>query len=332
MKEPNNSFFDRVISKSRGWRGLLGMAFLFVITLLVAVILDGALEDLTKSFTWRGLLIPPIIIIYILAIAPGMQRMGKGVMSSFQAILSLDDKKFQETIHKFAKIEPRRELAAIGIGFSIGVFAALGSMEGELTWVTAYWLITTITMYTLLVWTIYISIASTRIISALLNQPLNVDPFNTKPFEPIGRQSLTIALVFVGGITISLIFIGLDFSSFRQPLFWLIYVPLAMVPVILFFLNMFPTHRVLADAKNAELTAVREQLHKSCRALLNKMEKGQETYDIPNEINALAVYEKQLKETRTWPYNTAMLRTLFFSVLIPVGTLVGRIIVEALAN
>ena len=62
------------------------------------------------------------------------------------------------------------------------------------------------------------------------------------------------------------------------------------------------------------------------------MELGQETDNTPNEIYALSVYEKQLKESRTWPYNTSMLRTLFFSVLIPVGTLIGRIIVEAIAN
>jgi hypothetical protein len=62
------------------------------------------------------------------------------------------------------------------------------------------------------------------------------------------------------------------------------------------------------------------------------MEDNQETKNIPAEITALAIYEKQLRETRTWPYNTTMLRTLFFSVLIPVGTLIGRIVIEALSN
>lgn len=330
--KPQNSLFDRLINRTRRPRVLLGIAVLFIISLLFAVFLDGVYDEFTKSFSWRGLLIPSTIIVYILAVAPGMQRMEKRVLHTFQAILLMGDAEFEGMIHQTAKIESRRELIAIGIGFMIGVFAAIGSMGGALTWVTTYWLITTIAMYALLMWTIYISIASTRQISTLLKQPLNVDPFNTTPFEPIGRQSLMIALVFIGGITISLVFIGIDYASFRQPFFWLVYVPLAMVPVILFFLNMLPTHRVLANAKNTELTAVREQLHKSCRAILKKLETSQETGNIPKEINALAVYEKQLRETRTWPYNTATLRTLFFSVMIPVGTLVGRIIVEALAN
>ncbi len=141
-----------------------------------------------------------------------------------------------------------------------------------------------------------------------------------------------IAVVFIGGITFSLIFIGLDLSSLKQLQFWLVYIPLAMVPIVLFFLNMTPTHRVLANAKTMELASVQEKLQESYRNFLDLMNNDLGTDTLPGEISALAIYEKHLKETRTWPYNTAMLRTLFFSVLIPVGTLIGRIIVEALAN
>lgn len=326
------SLFDRLISKPRSYWSLLGIALLLLISLVISIILDGATKDFTKSFSWRGLLIPSTVIIYILAVAPGMTRIERRVLQSFQDIVLLDEAEFEETLHQKAYIKPQYELAAIGIGFIFGAIAAIGSMGDVLSWVTVYWFITSVAMYTLLVWTIYISIASTRVTSALLSQPLKVDSFNTTPFEPIGKQSLMIALVFIGGITLSLVFIGLDFSSLQQPEFWLIYIPLALVPVILFFLNMFPTHRVLTNAKNNELAAVQTQLQNSYRDLLQLVERDQATNNLPNEINALAIYEKQLKEARTWPYNTAMLRTLFFSVLIPVGTLVGRIIVEALAN
>ena len=167
----------------------------------------------------------------------------------------------------------------------------------------------------------------------LFDVPLEVDPFNITPFEPIGRQSLIIAVVFIGGITISLIFVGIDLTTmFKQPMFWMVYIPLAIVPIVLFFLNMAPTHKVLADAKRNELNIVRNQLQESCRKLLVNMEQNDGSTNLPGKISALSIYEKQLQETPTWPYNTSMLRTLFFSVLIPVGTLIGRIIVEALAN
>jgi len=330
--ERKHSLFERLINKTRSLRVLLGITLFLLIALVISVILDGATEEFAQSFSWRGLLIPSSVIIYILAVAPRMTHMERSVLQSLRDILLLDEVEFEEIIHKTAFIKPQRELIAISIGFILGIVAAIGSMGNDLSWVTFYWLMTSIAMYTLLVWTIYISIASTRVTSTLVRQPLKVDPFNTTPFEPIGRQSLMIALVFIGGITLSLLFIGLDFSSLGKPVFWIVYLPLAMVPIILFFLNMFPTHRVLANAKNTELAMVRKQLQNSFRHMLQLLETNQVTNNLPNEINALAIYETHLKETRTWPYNTAMLRTLFFSVLIPVGTLLGRIIIEALAS
>lgn len=48
--------------------------------------------------------------------------------------------------------------------------------------------------------------------------------------------------------------------------------------------------------------------------------------------NALALFtcEKRLEQTPTWPYNTSMLRTLFFSVLVPAGTFGARVLGDIL--
>jgi hypothetical protein len=330
--EVQKSLFDKIISKPRAYIVYFGIAAFFLIILLIAAILDNAINDLASSISWRGLLIPPTIIVYILTIAPIMHRYEKKVLKSFYDIIAIDDSKVEEVISQTSKINPWKEIMAIGTGVILGVLIAMGSVDGSFSWISLYWLFATVLMITLLVWTIFVSIISTRLTSTLLKQPLVVDPFDTTPFEPIGKQSLMIALAFIGGITLSLIFIGLDYSNFKQPVFWLFYIPLALIPLVLFFLNMAPTHRVLAHAKAQELKSVRFQMYNTCRILLHKMEDNQETKNIPAEITALAVYEKQLRETRTWPYNTAMLRTLFFSVLIPVGTLIGRIVIEALSN
>jgi len=47
--------------------------------------------------------------------------------------------------------------------------------------------------------------AGTRLTATLLRQPMQVDVFDTAVFEAVGRQSLALALVFIGGITISLL-------------------------------------------------------------------------------------------------------------------------------
>jgi hypothetical protein len=42
------------------------------------------------------------------------------------------------------------------------------------------------------------------------------------------------------------------------------------------------------------------------------------------EINALVAFEERLLAASTWPYDTAMLRTLLFSVIIPGGAALAR--------
>ncbi len=76
------------------------------------------------------------------------------------------------------------------------------------------------------------------------------------------------------------------------PTFWLVYLPLAAVPVAVFFLNMLPQSRLAAGRSDAAEVA---------------------------EATLLLAYEQRLRDARTWPCNTAMLRTLFFSVLLSIA-------------
>lgn len=326
------TLFERTISRKRAiWvRVLLGVVILT--SPVLAVIMEGGFDNGLQFSTFRGLLIPPIVIVYVLSVSPGMERMGKRVLHSFREIVQMDDESLQTIIDQVGDIPVRNELMAMIIGGGLGFISALGSSPLERSWISMYWVISNIAMYALLAWTIYTTIASTRLTNALLRQPLEIDPFDISAFEPIGRQSLLNALVFMGGISLSLIFVAWDLTILIEPGFWLIYIPLGLIPVVVFFINMFPTHQVLATAKERELTTVKKMFQQSARELIELKECNQPTGNLPVEINALTAYQNQLQSARTWPYNTGMLRTLFFSVLIPVGTLIGRIIIEALAK
>jgi hypothetical protein len=326
------SLFDKVISRNRPTGVNITLGVLLLSSPFLAAMGDRGLGYTITLDSWRGLMIPPVVILYIFLVAPWMDRMGKRVLDSFRDIVCIDDEEFQNLINEAWSIPTYKELLAISIGGVIGFLSAQRSDAPTDSWIGFYWILSNILMYALLAWTIYVSIVSTRLTSSLLRKPLQIDPFDISPFEPIGRQSLLNALVFVGGISLSLVFVAWDLSSLMEPGFWLIYIPLGLVPVVVFFLNMLPTHRVLANAKESELTNVQEHFHQACRELIKLRESEKETGNLSIEINALAAYQAQLQMARTWPYNTAMLRTLFFSVLIPVGTLVGRIIVEAVAN
>jgi hypothetical protein len=61
-----------------------------------------------------------------------------------------------------------------------------------------------------------------------------------------------------------------------------------------------------------------------------RIDAGESTGTLGAEINALAAYEKRMQATSTWPYNTAMLRTLFFSVVFPVVAALVRILGDLL--
>jgi hypothetical protein len=225
---------------------------------------------------------------------------------------------------------PRSELLAFGMGaLLVAVLSAQSVLEG-FTWLELVMLIESGIEYGLLGVVIYGSLASTRVTSALLRRPLRIDPLDVTPFEAIGRQSLSLALVFVGGVTLSLLFVGAHPEVFLQWELYMVYAPLIVVPMLVFFLNMVPTHRRLQAARDGELRRVRGLIRRECAELVRTMEAGEEPTATAQRVTALAAYESRLLEARTWPYNTTMLRTVFVSVLIPGATMVGRVLAELL--
>ena len=86
---------------------------------------------------------------------------------------------------------------------------------------------------------------------------------------------------------------------------------------MVFFLNMRDTHRVLAMEKKRELEAVGHRLKHVRRDIQRCIAENESLGPLAGEFSDLMTYERRLRGARTWPYNTAMLRTLFFTILIP---------------
>jgi hypothetical protein len=269
----------------------------------------------------------PTIIVYVLAVSPLMARMDRTVEESFRTILKVPEEEAERLLRTVGVPRPAGELGALAVGALLGTLslrAAGGTAVGG--WLDFCLIFEALLMYALLAWVVYVSLVGSRLMSAIHRQPLHVDPFDLKPFEAIGRQGLMLALVFVGGITLSILFVGLRSENVRYLLFWLSYVPPFLVPIAIFFLIMLPTHRVLSAAKARELEAVRGHIIGSCRALTGRIESGQDSLALSQQVLALSAYEKRLEQMPTWPYNTRMVRTLFFSVLVPAGTFVARVL------
>jgi hypothetical protein len=330
MNSPE-SLFDRWISRPRDPRLTAVLGLVLVLALFVAAYLDGVLAQFFRQGSWRGLLTAPLVVLYILVIAPILARMDTDVINAFRSIAEVDDATFDLTIQQADRTRPANEMLVFAIGCILGVITfQSGNTYGQVSWIILYWLVSTVLVYGLLAWIIYMAVAHTIITAAMHRLPLRVDIFEARPFEAIGRQSLAMALAFVGGITLSLVATMPQAQTLRLWQFWVVYAPLAAIPVVIFFLNMRPTHRLLAAARQRELDALRSQILHSCRNLVQRLEAAEDAGNLAAEINALTLYEQRVLAANTWPYNVAMLRTLFFSVLVPGGAALARLLGDIL--
>jgi hypothetical protein len=328
--DPPTSLFERLIARPRTPWLRVGIGLAVVAAPLIAVALDSALPGFFREGLWR-IWLPAAVIVYILAAAGPLSAMESRVIRALRPVLLLTDEELDRLMRRVAVPKPAYEALAFGAGAALGLLGAADwSLGGPNSWLDWTNLISQPMMFGMLGWVIYGSFAEARLMDVLLRQPLRVDPLDTTPFEPIGRRSLLLALVFVGGSTLSLVFIGAQPSGLRDPANWVIYGILALVTLAIFFLNMRPTHHVLADARNSELCAVRAQIAATCRALSQSIDREKPTRTLAADLNALVIYEGRLKESRTWPYNTTMFRTLVLSVLVPLAPVVGRLVIDSL--
>lgn len=324
----SQTIFDRLIARPQPWYLRLLVVAVYLVALVVAAALDSVLGDLHDLFTLRVLLLAPTVSIYIWLVSPLMARYGQQVELSLRPLINLDDEAFEQLRVNAAIIKPFYELLAFFGGMGLGIFLTLISGFDLLTpWLGVYWLLTAGLMYGLLVWVIMVSVLSTRLITRLHQAIGGFDILDPSPFEPVGKQSLLLALVFIGGISISFLF-SFRVANLSTISFWIEYGVLVLFVLLIFFLNMRPTHRVMAAQKNKELASLRDQIYTGSRELQRRLVQDQPAGELPEVIQALAVFEGHLQTARTWPYNTSMLRALVFSVLIPLLSVLARVLVE----
>jgi hypothetical protein len=308
----------------------LGFCLVLLAIPFAAAIIDGVFLKLVELGLWRVLLAPVVVSLYILLIAPPLVGIGLAVLTALRSLTTLNEIDFQNLVEARGYVPPIIELGVIGIGLAAGLWLGIqGLVDRAMPWLSGYWIACSALMWALLIWTIFVSFVSTRVTAAAHRYLGPIDLFDLSPFEPISRQSLLLALVFVGGITLSLLF-SYSAPNLRSPVFWFIYLLLGSVPVLVFFMNMRSTHQILAIEKNCQLITIQRQLQPLGGRLLNGLEMDAVDSGMANQLIALLAYEQRVKEARTWPYNTTALRTVFFSVLIPLATVLARLLIEVI--
>jgi hypothetical protein len=148
--------------------------------------------------------------------------------------------------------------------------------------------------------------------------------------EPIGHWSLGVALSYVGGNTLSLIFLPRPALIVETAI---IYGVLSLTPVLVFFLNMVSARRIVVSAKRQELKTVRASLVAASRALKEKAAHGdpEDMSALLDRFTAWVAVEKRVREVPEWPYTAGIRRSLVVSSLLPAAAWLARsVLLEAL--
>ena len=276
------------------------------------------------TVAWRNLLQAPALIVYLLSIQPVLKRLRDSAIGVFRSQVPINDDEYYEVVAGAPIFNRRWEWlsASLGVaGFVLlgqpwdrtGEWWALGS-----GWLMLYTLITGGLLYGLLSHFIYSALSGTRLFTRLHRHVANINVFDLESLEPIGRWSLGIALAFVGGTTLSLLFLP-NFTVAVPTV--VIYGAVILAPVLVFFLNMLSTHRVMVAAKKRHLEMVRNNLAKGASKLTELEAKGEtrDAGELLDSMTAWVALESRIREVPEWPYSRSILRRLVASTLLPLA-------------
>lgn len=315
------TYFDKWLGRSRPLTTIaIAGLVLYGIAFLIGYLTYG-LPDLFREGVWRAIFRAPTIILYILLVGPRLNQLEAQVLAAISPLTALAEHELVILIQERATDKPHYEWASMGTGLLAGSLVVIVDGNLSWSWLSVYLLVSTAVMGGLLAWIIYVSVLSVDYIAVLLKLPLHINLFNLSPFVTVGRQSLYLALAFAGGIAISLFFVAIDLTFGQRLEFWLIYVPLLLMPVAIFFFNMYPTHQLIAAAKDEELGKVRRHIPDLSSQLLNQFARNEKDDTLNTTVTAVLTYEQRLQQISTWPYDIGMLRTLLFSIFLPLTAL-----------
>jgi hypothetical protein len=297
-----------------------GVGLGLILVAVGAAYLDGLLAGPFDVDFWRSGMSAPVLVAYVLLIQPTVRRLRDGAIEAFRPLVPLDNGDFRGLLAEASIFNRRREWLAAGIG-AVGGLVLSRPWETLSFWLTLYGMLGGALLFGLLGFFIYSSLSGTRLFAELHRHAVDINAFDLGRLEPVGRWSLGIALAYIGGNTLSLIF--LTEPALRIELI-ITYIPLILAPVLVFFLNMLSAHRVMAEAKQRQLKMARDRLGAASQALEERAAKGhaEGMEALLNSITSWVTYEKRVKEIPEWPYTESIMRRLVASTLLPLAVIV----------
>jgi hypothetical protein len=259
----------------------------------------------------------PIVIVYILLIQPFMRRLRDRAIKALRSLTMMGDESFDRIVAEVSVLDLRREWLALGVGAAAGLLLGAPWAVPRFWPIKLYLWLSTALVYGLAGWIIYVSLTDSRLFNVLLSQPLDIDVFDLTPLEPVARWSLGLALSFSGSIALSAL-LNPSVEEFLSIEGIITYGGGVLVTVLVFFLGIRRTHRVMVRAKEEKLRLVRHNL-------ATRFQEAQEQ-EATSEVHAWLAYEKRIQDAPEWPYTTDIMRSLLVSTLLPAAVFIIRML------
>jgi hypothetical protein len=294
------------------------VALALALLLALAVSAHGAGEQSVGSVLWL-LGLDPAIIVYIFVVHPFMHRRWRRAMQSLEALAPDAGGAGQSK-----PVSRRGEWGAMLLGALAGLAVArrLPGVEG---WLRLYSEATSALMFALLAAAIYSSILRSRHLAARSRAGLELNVFDGHLLTPFAQWGQSLSLVFVGGLSLSLLF--QSYESLRSMEGVIVYGCLIVVALTLFFMSMWTIHVALAKAQDKELARVRRDLAAAREGLVGHRA-GESTAAVQDAyfpVVVLGVYERQVLDASTWPFNPTIVGRVFASAAAPLGVYVLKL-------
>ena len=295
------------------------LAVALALLLVLAAYAQSGSGQRVRSGFWM-LALDPVILVYILVLYPFMHRRWQRAMHSLEALAP------DAGVAVRPKPASRRgEWAALLLGALAGL-AIARRVPGAEGWLRLYSQATSALMFALLAAVIYASVVRSRHLAAYSRAGLELNVFDGHLLTPFAQWGQSLSLVFVGGISLSLLF--QSYESLRSMEGVIVYGTLIVVALTLFFTSMWTIHVALAKAQAKELTTVRRDLAAAREALLRRRsgEAAGAVHDLYLPVVVLGVYEQQVLQASTWPFNPAIVGRVFASAAAPLGVYLLKLV------
>lgn len=323
MARHADTVFERAIRRilHLPWWLLAGLALAFTGMPFAIAAAEGLSLIPATMWDWRNAVFPVVGMAYVIAVTPAMWRAEQAVAEGLKPLVE----SWPPAAGGAKWRSSQGDWAAFGAGVLGSLLLAASNRPEKLYLVDYYVVLTYSVMYGTLAWLIYAALRSVGL-TALLQRTLRPhNPFDLTPFEPVGRQGLVLALVFVGGITLSLFFVYTPSDFFDWPTL-VIYTVLILATLSVFFGAMWPAHRTLLRVKREKQAEVQRLVAQSFERLESALRAGDACGPVAAEFQTWLTLAQQLEQTPTWPFDLIMLRTLALSVLTPAFVALFRVI------